>query len=417
MKKLMTMLAVFAMAGLVFNACKDDDEDPTPLTLSTLMAGSSDLNAATSATDVGVDAAIVAEFSTEIDEATATDGNILLTRTYDGSAVDKTISVDGTKITITPDNDFYEGDNYKIKFTSGLKSTQGQAITEVERSFGIAGVGLGTAPKSSNQMLYVQFTNDIVDLTGNATKASAQVAYMNDRFGNANSAANFRGTGETPGTGDIVELSGDDFIDPSMTLSVWVYIDATKFAAPGNKPLLGLAAANGYFVEIGDWKTEDCECTTPNWLKVTTNHDVNPLNEDPTKQHDFATQWGDFGATDDETKVNTLTATGWHHLVMTFDAATYTKTDYWDGVKIKTYNTLDAANNEWNLKDMMLNDLEGVDPKLALGYFASKTNTNPDWAQYPTSVRTWEGGMDDLRLFDVALSASEVTTLYNAEKP
>lgn len=414
MKKLMTMLAVFAMAGLVvLNACKDDDEDPLPLTLATLKAGDKDLNGATSANDVAVDSDIVVEFSTDVDNTTATDANILLTRTFDGSEVAKAISVAGKTITVNPTGNFFEGDQYKIKFTTGLKSTEGQALTEVERTFGTVGIGLGTAPKSSDQMLYIQFTNDVVDLTGNAEASFEQVSYTEDRFGNANSAASFAGqSAQFSGDGDIVELSGGEFIAPSMTVSVWFYINQDDYVVSppdgANKPLLGLAGQNGYFVEIGDGDVN------PNWLKITTNHKVDP---DP-EGHIVATQWGDFGTTDDGVAVNTLTLTGWHHLVMTFDAASYTKTDYLDGVKVKTYNLLDPGPDAWNLKDMMLNSGDGIQNKLALGFFASRDNTNPDWANYSNSKNgTFKGSMDDLRLFSVALSTSEVTSLYNAEKP
>lgn len=404
MKKLMTMLAVFAMAGLVLNACKDDD--PAPLTLATLKAGDKDLNGATGATDVAVNSPITIEFSTDVDATTANDNTILLTRTFNGAAVAKAISVTGNKITVTPNASFFEGDQYKIELTGGLASTKGQSLETMNRTFGTVGIGLGTAPQSAKQILYVQFGNDIVDLTGNATKASSQVAFTADRFNKANSAANFRGA-TAAGNGDIVELTANSFIASSMTISVWFYINQADYVAPGNKPLLGLAGNNGYFVEIGDGPTN------PNWLKISTNHKVDP---DPMA-HIVATQWGDFGKTDANIDVNTLTKTGWHHLVMTFDAATYTKTDYLDGVKIKTFNTLDATNNEWNLKDMMLATGAGIENKLALGYFASKANTNPDWAKYPTATSTFKGYMDDLRLFNVALSSSEVTTLYNAEKP
>lgn len=409
MKKLILMLAVFAMAGLVvMNSCSSDDTPPTPLTIASLMANDKDINGATSATDVPVNGVIIATFSTDIDATTATSSNITLTRTFDGSAVPNTINVAGKVVTITPTDPFFEGDQYKVAFTSGLKSSQGQAITAFDRTFGTVGIGLGTAPKASNQFLYVQFSGEVVDLTGNATQSFAQVSWGADRFGNANSAAKFEGTeaGST-GTGDIVELTGTKFISSSMTISVWFYINQSDYVAPGNAPLLGLAGNQGYFVEIGDGDTN------PNWLKITTNHKVDP---DPM-EHGTATQWGDFGTTDDDIAVNTLTKTGWHHLVMTFDAASYTKTDYLDGVKIKQFILLDSENNEWNLKDMLLNTGSGIENKLALGYFASRANTNPDWAQYPNSARTFKGSMDDLRLFDVALSASEVTSLYNAEKP
>jgi len=411
MKKLISMLAVFAMAGLVvLNSCKDDAEDPTPLTLASLKANDVDLNGATSATNVAVNAPIVVEFSTDVDATTATSSNITLTRTFNSSPVANTIAVSGKTVTITPSSNFFEGDQYKVAFTGGVKSTQGQALTAFDRTFGTVGIGLGTAPKASNQFLYVQFTNDVVDLTGNAEKSFAQVSYTTDRFGNEKSAAKFNGQ-TAPGNGDIVELTGDKFIAPTMTLSVWFYIDQNDYKKPApdqgaNKPLLGLAGNNGYMVEIGDGDVNS------NWLKITTNHKVDP---DP-QAHVFATQWGDFGTTDDGTEMNTLLVTGWHQLVMTYDASSYTKTDYLDGVKIKSFDLLDAANNEWNLKDMLLNDLDGVKNKLALGYFASRDNTNPDWAKYPTAASTFKGSMDDLRLFNVALSASEVTSLYNAEK-
>lgn len=407
MKKLMTMLAVFAMAGLVLlEACKNDDE-PTPLTVATLKANDTDLNGATSATTIPTNAVITATFSTDVDATSASATSVQLIRTFDNSAVANTVAVTGSTVTITPNAPLFAGDQYKLTLTSDLKSTQGQTLPDITVTFGTAGIGLGTAPQSTAQMLYIQFTNDIVDLTGNATKVSATNTYGADRFGNANSAAAFNGAGGKSGNGQIAELSGTKFVSPSMTMSVWLYINQADYVAPGNRPLIGLAGNNGWWAEIGDGPTN------PNWLKIGTNHKVSP---DPMA-HVFATAWGDFGTTDSNVAVNTLTTTGWHHLVMTFDAATYTKTDYWDGAKIKTFNLLDATNNEWNLKDMMLNDLAGVDGKLALGTFASKANTNPDWATYSGTDRTFKGSMDDLRLFNVALSASEVTSLYTAEKP
>ena len=408
----MTMAAVFAMAGLVvLNSCSEDEDPPTALTLESLMANDKDLNGATQANDVAVDGVIIATFSTDVDAATASASTVMLTRTFDGSAVDADIAVAGKTVTITPDASFFEGDAYKVSFTTGLKSKQAQALSAtVERNFGTVGIGLGTAPKSANQTVYLQFSNEVVDLTGNAEATFEQLSFTADRFGNANSAASFNG-GTGAGNGDIVELTGNDFISSSMTISLWVHINAADYVAPGNRALLGLGANQGYMFEIGDYNP--AESSGPNWLKWTSNHKVDP---DPNS-HVTATAWGEYGGdTDGGTKINTLTTTGWHHIVLTNDASTYTKTGYWDGVKIKTFNLLDA-NGEWNLKDMLLNTGEGIDPKLTLGYFASRANTNPDWAQYANAQRTFKGAMDDLRIFDVALSASEVTNLYNAEKP
>jgi hypothetical protein len=409
MKKMKWILSMAVAAGFfasvsVLQSCSDDN--PVAISVSTLTAGTHDLNGATAATGVETNSPIVATFNTDVDASTATDANITLVRTYDNSAVAKTISVSGPTVTITPTSPFFEGDQYKVSLGTGLKSSGGTTLPALDRTFGTKGIGLGTAPQSSAQTLYIQFGNSIVDLTGNATVASQQVAFTTDRFGNANGAANFRGA-TAAGNGDIVELSGTKFISPSMSLSVWFYINQSDYVAPGNKPLLGLAANNGYMFEIGDGDAN------PNWLKWTTNHKVDP---DP-QAHIFATSWGDFSTTTDGKAVNTLTKTGWHHLALTFDATSYTKSYYLDGTKIFTLNLLDAANNEWNLKDMLLNNLAGVDAKLALGYFASKANTNPDWAVYANAASTFKGYMDDLRIFNTTLSASDVTTLYTAEKP
>ncbi len=408
MKKTKWILSMAVAAGIfasvsVLQSCSDDD--PVAISVGTLMAGTQDLNGATSATAVEVNSPIVATFNTDVDATTASDANITLVRTYNNAAVAKTITVDGSTVTITPSAPFFAGDQYKISFTAGVKSTGGTLLPAIDRTFGTKGIGLGTAPQSSSQTLYIQFGNSIVDLTGNATVASQQVAFTADRFGNANAAASFRGA-TAAGNGDIVELSGTKFISSSMALSVWIYINQADYVAPGNKPLLGLAGNNGFMFEIGDGPSN------PNWLKWTTNHKVDP---DP-QAHVYATSWGDFSSTTDGKDVNTLTKTGWHHLALTYDASTYTKSYYFDGVKIKELNLLDA-NNEWNLKDMLLNALTGVDGKLTLGYFASKANTNPDWAIYSKATSTFKGSMDDFRIFNKVLSASEVTTLYNAEKP
>jgi hypothetical protein len=406
MKNLMKILAMLMIVGLVtLNSCKDDDP-PADLTIESLTATSIDLNGATSATTVAVNSPIIATFSTNVDAATATDANILFTRTFNGAAVAKTITVVDNIVTITPSANLFEGDQYKLTLGAGLTSTGGKTFTSIERTFGTIGIGIGTAPQSSSQVLYLQFSNGIIDVTGNATKASEQVAYTADRFGHANSAANFRGA-TANGNGDLVELSGTKFISASMTLSVWFYINQTNYIAPGNKPMLGLAGNNGYFIEIGDGPEN------PNWIKPATNHKVSP---DPVN-HVYATAWSDFSSTTAGGQVSALTKTGWHQLAFTYDASTYTKSIYFDGVKVKEFNLLDAANNEWNLKDMILNSLTGVDGKLALGFFASKANTNPDWAIYANSQSTFKGYMDDLRIFTKALSASEMTTLYNAEKP
>ena len=74
---ILSLILVLAVIGLTLNSCKKDNT-PVSLSLSTLVAGSIDLNGATSPTNVPVNAAITATFNTDVDALTATASNIKL---------------------------------------------------------------------------------------------------------------------------------------------------------------------------------------------------------------------------------------------------------------------------------------------------------------------------------------------------
>lgn len=398
----------------------DDDDDPVALTLTTLTAGTSDLNGATSPSDVPVDAEIVATFSDNIDQATATDANIVLLRQYDNSEVPKTIAVTGNTITITPASDFFAGDQYTIAFNNGLTSSSGQSLSAVQRSFATPGIGIGTAPQAGSQVLYLQFNGTVEDVTSKATTVSEQIAYTEDRFGNDNGAANFRGA-TAAGNGDIIEISGDELVNASTTFSVWFKIDVGDYE--NSRVMFGLGSLHGYFFEVGSGGVD--------WMKFPTNHVV---AEEGTPDHNYGTAWTDFinGGSpvggqllfNYSGDVSALVNDGeWHQMTLTFDASSSLKTFFIDGVKIMQAD-IDLDQTEWILKDLALADVDdtgtalvGVDPTLALGFGASKTNTNPDWMNYANATNTYKGAMDDFRIFNVALTESEVQALYNAERP
>ncbi len=403
------LLAVLSIATI---SCSDDD-DPKAFNLTSAKIDDKDLNGASFATDVEPDAVITLVFTDNVDDATATNANISLKQ--GDKDVPLTITTNNNTVTIEATNGLVTGTKYTFAVTSAVMSKAKQAlVTPLSTTFTTTGIGIDTAPQSTNQTLYVQFDNNITDVFGNATVGAQQVAFTTDRFGNANSAANFRGA-TAAGNGDIVELAGSaaTFINPSMSFAIWFKIDPanyTKVAADGpgkNKPMLGLAAEKGYFFEMGDGFPAG-----PGWIKFTTNHKVDP---DP-QNHVYADSWGDFGTTDDEKAISDLVTNAWHHMVMTYNSTTYEKIVYLDGAKVKTLNLKDA-NNEWNLKDITLINVTGVETKLALGYFCSKGNTATDWANYSTATTTFVGAMDDLRIWKSTLSSTEVAALYTSEKP
>jgi hypothetical protein len=420
-KQMLNMLLAIVLLAAVstqITGCKDDDAPPA-LTLSTLTAGSSDLNGATSPSDVAVDAEIIATFSTDIDAATATDANIFLTREYDASVVSTTKVVSGKTITITPNSDLFAGDQYTLTFSSGLKSKGGKPLTGLERSFSTPGIGIGTAPQASSQVLYLQFSNGVIDITGNATVASEKVAYTTDRFGNANGAADFRGA-TTAGTGDIVELSGTKLISPSMTISLWTKMSTTDFPQGTSRPMFGYNIFYGYQLEVGN---------NLDYMVYVSRHKVNPDPMSHFTAGDNLDPNGDGSVNGEVTfdysgsirdKVNNK----WVNIVLTFDATTSLKTFYIDGVKIMEKD-LDLITDEYIMKDLQLGTQldgtgevrTGLGTKLALGWWVDKTFTTESWALYSGATNTFKGQLDDFRMWNKSLTAAEVTALYNSEKP
>ena len=408
------LLSLIVIWNLVFIGCKKSDSVPD-LTLDSLKTGTIDLYGATSATGVPVGGDIVATCNTNVTAATATSSNISLKRgTVD---VDITVTVSGKKITIHPASALLTGTKYTLVLKN-LSSDSNKTLSDVTSIFTTTGVGLDTPPQAASQVMYLQLNGNINDVTGNATKAFEQITYTTDRFGTANAAASFNG-GTAAGNGDIVELSGSTFINASTTLSVWFKVANTDYAGLGSRIMFGMASERGMFLELGGDLA---------WMKFATDHKISP---DP-KSHYFGTAWDDPNGggrtgtpmigTEYKGKIADLIKDKWSQLVMTFDALTSTKTIFINGVNIYKKSLVNAP--EWTLKDMAIADkadgtgaaVTGIDPKFTLGFFCSRANTATGWTTYSTATNTFKGSLDDFRIYNKALTDSEVTSLYNSEK-
>ncbi len=80
--------------SLMLTSCKKDRE---PLALESLMAGTIDLNGATSPSNVPVNPTIVATFNVNVDPATATAANITMLQDYDDANIALTITTSGKR--------------------------------------------------------------------------------------------------------------------------------------------------------------------------------------------------------------------------------------------------------------------------------------------------------------------------------
>jgi len=418
MKLLNNKFSLLLIAGVIgFSACNNDDEDASSMTVNSITTtDGTNLYGATAAGDVALDQNILIGFSSSVNSATL--GNVGL---FNGSnEVDAAVTASGSTVTITPTDDLFGGTLYTVR-VEGVQSTDGATASTVEANFTTSGIGLGTAPASSNQTLYLQFNENIVDVTGNASVVSQNISYTTDRFGNENGAAYFNGAPNGPGSGEIVELSGDNFLHPSQTISMWFSIDHSDFPQGQGRFVYGTGAERGYFLEFGN---------NLDWIKVATSHMVSP---DPAN-HQYATAWGDNinggGNTGGNTLVNyegqipnVITSMSWHHFVMSYNAATSMKSVFIDGTLITQYdlNNNEEPGAEYNMTDLAYNTNAGGSPvsglvqNLVLGYLASPSNTSTGWAIYADATNTYKGGMDDLRIWNVALTNEQVSTLFNAE--
>ena len=240
MKRKILILSILMMmtAVVVIDSCKKSN--PTPLDLGTLMVGTIDLNAATAPTNVPVKPAITATFTTDVDATTATASNITLTEDYDAVSIPLTISVSGKVVTITPTANLANGALYKLAITTGLKASNGETLTAINRSFTTVGSFL-----PAGVVAYWNFDGNANDQTGVYNAAASGVTaitYVTGRNAASGQAASFNGTTsliEIP-NGDVLENSSD------FSLSFWMKDDTT---AKRDQFVLGLAGWFGFQFE------------------------------------------------------------------------------------------------------------------------------------------------------------------------
>lgn len=402
--KSITFLVGSLFIALMIASCGDEDSPAPALTLISLTAEGVAIDGATSAEDIPVDATIVATFSEDVEATTATATSIAI---VDGSA---TVTVSGAVVTLTLDEDLKPGTSYSLNIANTILSLQEGAFSGISVSFKTAGKSFVTPPQVDNQVAYWNFDNNANDYTGTHNTVVEEVSYTVDRQGFDNGAASFNGDG------DIVEIAySSDLISPNHTLTVWYKVSLADYE--GSRFMFGLGTERGYFNEVGGGL---------GWFKYASSHSVgtNPSNNGP-----IGTAWTDpngDGITDDQVlidytgSITDLMDGKWVMLAMTVDD-TGMKTIYLDGQIIMQVNLNNNA--DWPLEGLALNDADaatvGLDSNLGIGWAGSTTNKATGWADYAADKnnnRTYKGLLDDMRIFNVALSQSEITTLYNAEK-
>jgi hypothetical protein len=424
MKRKVLILSVIMTitAVALIDSCKKSS--PAPLNLGTLMVDNIDLNAAVAPTNVPVNPTITATFTTEVDETTATSSNITLTEDYDNVSIPLTISVAGKVVTITPENNLANGALYKLAITSGLKATNGEMLTSIDRSFTTLGSFLPTGV-----VAYWNFDGNADDQNGNYNASAGgvtDITYVTGRNTTSGQAASFNGTTsliEIP-DGDVLENSAD------FSISFWIKDDTT---AKRDQFVLGLAGWYGFQFEYNSNVYGTGDNAQIGQCKLAAQYS---LSDGTSASQDL---WLDgLGATKDNggwqgwtysknlvagggTGVNGLLAQTWAQVVCTYDHTTKIGTMYINGQKMKEqdfnlYGDTHPLYNATGLKFAGNPDNNA----LAFGFIQDKVDpTIPDgWADYndPTTGH-FKGLLDDVAIYHSVLTPALITLMYNSGKP
>ena len=420
--KIVFFASMLIMAGLIVAAagCKKED-DKTTFALLSLVSGSIDMNGATPPSDIPAEPTITAVFSVGVKASSINSNTITLVRDYDQVSIDLTFNISAeSTVTIVPDENLGNGSLYKLSFTSGIQSTDGQSLGALDRSFTTEGAFV-----PSGQKAYWNFEDNADDQVGTLNPAAngiIDITYVESYNATAGKCASFNGTSS------IIEIpNGDQLTNTAnFTIAMWVKTNSDGHVNADGNPkghfVLGLGAFKGFQFEIpGDYGS--CKLAASYELS-----DGTAAGQDLWFNGDgiYNANGGYVGFT----FTKDLTGSGgvaallqdkWAHIVCTYDGATKIGTMYINGEKMKS--------QDFNLYDNALAnavgltwDGDGVEVvnDLALGFVQSRAGTlwdNEPWGGYDFPTANHFGGLlDDLAVYHRVLTQQEISLMYASMK-
>ncbi|MFN8258255.1 MAG: LamG-like jellyroll fold domain-containing protein [Bacteroidales bacterium] len=400
---LLMLLAVFA---ITFVSC-DKEEEPVALTLVSCTAGDISINEATPPTNVVTTSIITATFSTNVDEATVDATTVKLKRASDNVDVELDLAVTGAVITITPVEDFFNGESYTLSLASGIKSTEGKPLTALQRSFTTEGTFV-----PSGMIAYWNFednANDQVGAWDPAVSDIIDITYTASRNTAAGKAATFNGSTS------LIEIpNGDDLMNTTdFSIAFWVKTNSAD-------------KTNGHFVMgLGAWYGIQFEVFGAyDGAKFAIRYELadhSTAAEDMWFPANADLGWMGWTYAKSLTpeQMSALLKDTWLHVVYTYNATTKVGTLYYNGEKMKTFDFNlwpdgDAKKGVLGLKY----DGDPLGNKLAFGFIQGRDNriVTDTWADYADPANNhFKGQLDDVRIFHKVLTPTQVDLMYNSE--
>ena len=405
-KNAITSLLFIAVAfSLMLTGCK---KDPEPLALESLMAGTIDLNGATSPSNVPVNPTIVATFNVKVDPATATAANITMLQDYDDANIALTITTSGNEITIVPQASLGTGALYQLTFGAGLMSTDGLAITATQRTFTTEGT---FAPAGA--VAHFTFEDNANDVVGPWDPAAADIigiTYTASRKSAAGKAATFNGATS------IIEIPNGDLLmnTTSFTVAFWMKTNSTD--KTNGHFVMGLAGWNGFQYEVfGGYDGSK--------FAIQYQHATGTAAEDMwfPALADLGWQGWTYAKSLTAAEMMAKLKDNWINVVYTYNAPTKVGTLYFDGVKMKSFdfNLWPAGDIKRGVTGLKYAGLAAGN-HLALGFIQGRNNRTigDEWADYSLPGNNhFKGQLDDIRFWHKAITENEILLMYNSEKP
>jgi hypothetical protein len=271
--------------------------------------------------------------------------------------------------------------------TSATQAQVTAATANLNAAIATYKAGLITPIAASALVAYWKFNGNANDSSGNGHNGTLEPGpaglaavplgvptLTNDRFGNAGSAYHFAGGGN-------IDVPFNVTLNPkAITVSVWERQDtAGRTDHPSDCYMVSLSRWNG-------WKFQ----TQPTRPFFTVNTDSADIDHDAGLDLHIGT---------------TVGAGPWHHLVATYDGDS-TEVFYVDGVSVKTWTSLRGA-------------MKTINPTydLSIGTDLPNSAYSPLMAapNYIGYGGYWTGDLDDIMIYNIPLTAPQVTQLYNQQ--
>ena len=357
----------------------------------------------------------IATFDAYIDDTSATNANFILVRDYDNTNIPLTITADGKIVAFSPiSGNIGTGTTFKLSITTGLKSTGNlHLLSQEDRTFTTVG---GFVPPG--QIAYWNFEKTAFDQVGNfypMLDGVIDLTYVTSYNTVAGTAGYFNGTST------LVRIPyADGLINQNdFTLSFWMKADSSQHG----QSVMGLAGTNGFEFEISK-NYDSCRFSAQYRFA----NDSSSGSEDLTFAGDGLTKdnGGWMGCTfcqdlRNNGGVKTLLAGQWAQIICTFNSTTKVSTIYINGSEMKAqdFNLWPSGNPAQGINGLMY----AGDPYDNVFVFGSNeditnlliTKSRSNYSNLTLSY--FKGLLDDVRIYNRALTANEVTMSYKADLP